>query len=98
MFTGDIARQGRLLMQMLATAVNALDKVQTLMPALEAMAVRHQGYGVKTEHYDAVGAALLWTLRQGLGEAYTPDVDAAWTKTYGFIADVMIGATRAKAA
>lgn len=98
MFTGDMSRQGRLLMQMLATAVNSLDKAQALMPALEAMAVRHQGYGVRTEHYDAVGSALLWTLRQGLGEAYTPEVDAAWMKTYALIADVMIGATRAKAA
>jgi len=98
MFTGDMAEQGRKLMQMLTTAVKALDKVKTLAPALEALAVRHQGYGVRPQHYDAVGAALLWTLGQGLGEAFTPEVEAAWTKTYGLIADVMLGATQAKAA
>lgn len=98
MFTGDMARQGRLLMQMLATAVNALDKSNALAPALKALAVRHVGYGVKIQHFDAVGAALIWTLRQGLGEAFTPNVEAAWSKTYQYIADLMIGATQAKAA
>jgi nitric oxide dioxygenase len=29
---------------------------------------------VKAEHFAPVGAALLWTLEQGLGEAFTPDV------------------------
>ena len=35
------------------------------------------------EHYPVVGGALLWTLEKGLGEAWTPEVAAAWTAAYG---------------
>lgn len=98
LFTNDIKRQGRLLMQMLAAAVAALDKVEALVPTLQALAIRHTRYGVQTAHYDAVGAALLWTLGQGLGDAYTPEANTAWAKTYGLIANVMIEATQPLAA
>ncbi len=50
---------------------------------------RHHGYGVTADHYGPVGEALLWTLEQGLGEAFTPAVKAAWTKVYGVLAEVM---------
>ena len=64
--------------------------------------VRHDkvhvtGYGVREAHYATVGAALLWTLEAGLGEAFTPAVRAAWTTAYGTLATVMIDAAQADA-
>jgi hemoglobin-like flavoprotein len=59
---------------------------------------RHAGYGVKEAHYDSVGAALLWTLEQGLGEAWTPDVAAAWTDVYVLLSGIMLNAQKAAAA
>ena len=50
---------------------------------MQALGRRHAGYGVRPEHYDTVGAALLWTLEQGLGDAFTDDVRAAWAEAYG---------------
>ena len=47
---------------------------------------------VQKEHYDAVGACLLWTLEQGLGDAWTAEVADAWTWVYGVIAQVMADA------
>jgi hemoglobin-like flavoprotein len=47
---------------------------------------------VTSKHYAAVGAALLWTLEQGLGSAFTPQVKDAWTATYTAVADTMRGA------
>ena len=47
------------------------------------------GYGVKDEHYEIVGGALLWTLGQGLGDAFTPEVEEAWAEAYGLLATVM---------
>jgi len=44
---------------------------------------------VRTEHYATVGSALLWTLEQGLGEQFTPEVREAWTAAYGLLAQVM---------
>jgi hypothetical protein len=56
---------------------------------VQALGRRHLAYGVRDEHYDTVGGALLWTLEKGLGEAFTPDVKEAWTVVYGIVARVM---------
>jgi hemoglobin-like flavoprotein len=59
-------------------------------PAVEDLGCRHVSYGVRDGDYDAVGAALLWTLEQGLGEeTFTPEVREAWTSTYALLAGVM---------
>ena len=49
------------------TAVTNLHKLDTILPAVQALGQRHKGYGVTAEHYAPVGAALLWTLEKGLG-------------------------------
>jgi nitric oxide dioxygenase len=85
----EMAEQRRKLMQTLAVAVGALDRLETLRPALEEMGRRHQGYGVEDRHYDLVGAALLWTLGQGLGEGFTGRVRDAWTTAYLTLAGIM---------
>ena len=59
------------------------------MPALQDLGRRHAGYGVQDRHYDTVGATLLKTLRQGLGVAYTPEVEEAWSEVYGVLAGTM---------
>lgn len=89
LFKGDMQQQGQRLMQMIGAAVGRLHDLPALVPVLEDLAVRHVGYGVKEAHYDTVGAALLQTLGQGLGEAFTPPVRQAWTDVYGMIAGVM---------
>src|SRR5881628_200425 len=61
MFRGDMAEQGRKLMQTIAVVVHGLDRLPTLVPAVEALERRHAGYGVRDEHYATVAAALLWT-------------------------------------
>ncbi len=89
LFKSDMKEQGRKLMAILNTAVNSLDKVETIVPAVQDMGRRHVDYGVKDEHYDTVGAALLWTLEQGLGEGFTEEVKAAWVDTYTLVATTM---------
>ena len=89
LFKSDMREQGRKLMQMLSVAVNGLPRLESIVPAVQEMGVRHIDYQVKPEHYDSVGAALLWTLEQGLGEDFTPEVKQAWTDTYVTLATVM---------
>ena len=89
MFKGDIAEQGKKLMTTLRIVVNGLTRLEALVPAVQALGRRHVGYGVADEHYAIVAEALLWTLDRGLGEAFTPDVAAAWSAAYGILADVM---------
>src|SRR5918912_4178885 len=69
----DMAEQGRMLMQTINIAVSSLDRLEKILPAIEDLGRRHAGYGVTEEHYASVGGALLWTLGQGLGEAFTPE-------------------------
>lgn len=88
----DMAAQGAKLIQALGMAVATLERPEILVPRLCEMARRHVGYGVQREHYRSVGTALLWTLRQGLGEDFTPEVEDAWTEAYAVLADVMIDA------
>jgi hemoglobin-like flavoprotein len=95
LFKGDMAEQGRKLMAMIGTAVANLDRLETIVPAVQDLGRRHAGYGVPLSSYDTVGAALLWTLGQGLGEAFTPAVEAAWTEAYGVLAGVMKDAAAA---
>jgi hemoglobin-like flavoprotein len=89
LFKGDMDAQGRKLMETLALAIGMLRDMPALVSTLDALARRHVSYGVKDEHYDKVGEALLWTLEQGLGPAFTPEARAAWTALYGAVARIM---------
>ncbi len=94
MFNGDMKEQGEKLMKMITVAVDNLDNLDEIVPAVQDLGVRHLEYGVKSSHYETVGAALLWTLRQGLGEGFTPAVRSAWTDVYGVLATTMKEAAR----
>jgi len=90
MFPDDMTEQRKKLMGMLAAVVNGLSNLESILPAASALAKRHVGYGAKAEHYPVVGSTLLWTLEKGLGDAWTPDVAAAWTAAYGTLSGYMI--------
>lgn len=89
LFTGDMRKQGQMLMQMIGAAVGGLSNVEKLAPTVRALGARHVGYGVKDSHYLTVGAALLWTLEQGLGDDFTPEVREAWGAAYELMSTVM---------
>jgi hemoglobin-like flavoprotein len=89
LFKGDMNEQGRKLMATLGLAVRSLERLEQLVPALEEMGRRHAAAGVKDEHYDTVGEALLGTLEQGLGTDWAPDVKLAWSAAYGALAAAM---------
>jgi len=93
LFKGDMKTQGKMLMQMLDYAVTGLDRLDTIIVAIQDLGKRHAGYGVKDEYYETVGEALLWTLEQGLGKDFTPDVKDAWAEAYKLLSDIMKSAT-----
>lgn len=94
LFPDDMTEQKKKLMQMLAIAVNGLTKLDEILPAVKELGARHNGYDVTEEHYEFVGAALIYTLGKGLGEEFTPDVQDAWVETYGALSGVMIAAQK----
>ena len=94
LFKGDMQEQGRKLMQMISVAVNSLARLEGILPAVRALSRRHAGYGVEPRHYSVVGSALIWTLEQGLGQAFTKETEDAWRTAYGVLATTMQEATR----
>jgi hemoglobin-like flavoprotein len=77
------------LMAAIGLVIDRLDELELIVPAIEALGRRHAGYGVTDAHYFSVGAALLWTLEQGLGEAWTPEAADAWSEAYTLVATTM---------
>ena len=98
LFKSDMTEQGKKLMQMIGVAVANLHQLGEITQPVRELGVRHRGYQVKDADYDTVGAALLWTLEQGLGDAFTPEAKAAWTETYVTLATVMKDAANSHAA
>lgn len=96
LFKSDLKEQGRKLMTMINTAVNALNRLDEIVPAVQGLARRHVDYGVKPKDYETVGVALLWTLEQGLGPAFTPAVKEAWATVYTTLAGAMKEAAYSK--
>ena len=97
LFRGDMAEQGRKLMTMINTVVMSLDRLGPMLGAIEDLGRRHVAYGVTEAHYDTVGSALLWALGKGLGEQFTPAVQAAWAQAYDTLASAMKQAATAAA-
>ena len=91
LFTEDLSVQGTQLIRMFDTAVANLDRPDELIPILQVLGQRHRDYGVMSAHLDAYGEALLSTLAQGLGTAFTPEVGEAWRMIFGDIRGVMLG-------
>ncbi len=89
MFKNDMRIQGVKLMTMLAMVVFNLHEPGRVLPAIRDLGVRHVGYGVKLEDYDALLEALLWAIEQALGEDFTSAVRDAWTLCYDELAGEM---------
>jgi hemoglobin-like flavoprotein len=89
LFPADLEPQKHALMATLGLVVGYLDRPEELGPIVEQLGRRHAGYGIEAAHYATVGSALLWTLEQGLGPAFTPAVRAAWTDVYDLLATTM---------
>ncbi len=98
LFHGDMAEQGRKLMQAIGFCVASLDRLPTIVPMVRQLGLRHASYQVRAAHYETVGAALLWTLEKGLGADYTPALRTAWAKLYWLLAETMKAGARDGAA
>ena len=92
LFKGDMREQGRKLMTLLKMAVNGLRNLERLVPSIEALGRRHVAHGVKDADYAVAASALLSPLKEGLGDGFTSEVEAAWTAVYQTLANVMLKA------
>jgi nitric oxide dioxygenase len=79
----------------LAAAVVAyaqnIDNLGALLPVVERIAQKHIGYHILPEHYPFVAKALLGAIVEVLGDAATPEIQAAWGEAYWFLAEILKG-------
>jgi len=68
-----------------------IDNLEVLGGAVELIAQKHTSLRILPEHYPIVGANLLASIREVLGEGATDEVIAAWGEAYGFLADILMG-------
>jgi hemoglobin-like flavoprotein len=98
LFNRDMKEQGRKLMATLGLVINGLKNLDAILPAAKSLAAKHVSYGVRAEHYQPVGDALIWTLEKGLGSAFTPEVRDGWLVAYATLSGAMIAEAYGKAA
>lgn len=93
LFTGDMNRQGAMLMSSLQLAVSNLDDPASILPAIQALGERHVSYGVKAEYFPLAREAYIWALEKNLGERFTPLLKEAWTAAFDALTEAMIRVT-----
>ena len=76
----------------LGRIVSSVDDLGSVVPFVQQLGRDHRRFSVVAEHYDAVGASLLWTLAHFLGDRWTADVAADWAAAYGVVASTMVDA------
>ena len=92
MFPIQMTAQREKLVAALGAVVSNVDDLDEVVPLLEQLGRDHRRFSVITEHYAAVGASLLATLKRFLGPSWTPELADAWAQAYGIVAKVMVAA------
>ncbi|MCA9971043.1 MAG: hypothetical protein KC425_12545 [Anaerolineales bacterium] len=93
-FPDDVTAHGLLVLTMLRQGVAGLGTPAAIIPAVKDVGRAHARHGVQPHHYHAFGQALLWTLAQLLGDAFTPDLADAWQEAFYLLAGLMKEAAR----
>jgi hemoglobin-like flavoprotein len=91
LFPADLTEQRRKFLTSLQAVVDALWRPSDLLVPLGELGARHVGYGVRPEHYVALGEALIEALRRELGSGFSPELEAAWLEAYSLVAVAMGG-------
>ena len=94
MFRDDIAGQGMRFMTTLGAILTGIEHSGPEEARIATLAEGHRLMGVKPEHFAPMGEALIATLQDGLGDAFTPELNAAWEKAYAEISAGIIAAGR----
>jgi NAD(P)H-flavin reductase/hemoglobin-like flavoprotein len=92
MFPIRMSGQRDKLVAALGAVISNVDQLDEVVPVLEQLGRDHRRFRAVTEHYSAVGASLLATLKHFFGPAWTPELHETWSEAYGLVAKVMVTA------
>jgi hemoglobin-like flavoprotein len=92
--SGSTEKQAAMLQEALVAVMDHLEDASWLEQTLAGLGSKHAGYGVTDEMYGWVGSSLLATLAEVAGDAWTPELERAWSDAYGAIAGLMRNGAR----
>jgi hemoglobin-like flavoprotein len=100
LFAGkEMGVQRQQLARALDAVVSQLHQPQALSLPLQRLGARHATYGVREDGFSTVGAALLFTLEQGLADSWTGSVAQSWRSAWDMVrTQVLIGFREQQAA
>ncbi|WP_424927970.1 globin domain-containing protein [Amaricoccus tamworthensis] len=90
MFREDLAGQGMKFFSTLNTIAFLLDDPESLDNELNGLAASHSALGVRREHFEPMGSALMITMGETLGPDFTPELRDAWRAAFAEIRDRMV--------
>ncbi len=94
LFPVSMAAQRDRLLNALGRIVSDVDRLDRLVPYVQALGRDHRKFGTLAEHYGAVGVSLIATLAHFSGPEWTNDLAASWAAAYGMVAQAMTDAAR----
>lgn len=78
---------------MVTLLTRSMNRLHDTLNTMQELGVTHMKLGVKIEHYQPFVAALLWALRQRLGEEdFNENVAKAWIAVMSRICGIMVNA------
>lgn len=82
---------------MIDTSLNMLGPdIELLTEIMSELGKKHIVYGVKPEMFPIMGDALVWTLKEKLGDAFKNEHEESWKETYDALSSDMIRAMVSK--
>lgn len=90
-------QQEKMLTDALVAVLDHIEDAPWLTETLGVLGAKHLDYGVRDEMYGWVARSLLVTLEQVAGDAWTKELEAAWSDALAAIAGLMLaGANEAR--
>ncbi len=90
MFRDDLAGQGMKFMTTLEAIIQKLGDEEDVIEQFVGLGATHKSLGVKRAHFGVMEEALMDTLREALGEGFTPELQKAWRTAYEIVSANMI--------
>jgi hemoglobin-like flavoprotein len=90
LFKSDLKEQAGKFTAMLSYIIDNLEREEMITRDIYKLGQRHSGYGAQPEHYEVVGESLLTTMAEGMGSAWTKELQEAWQEMLNWLFEEMI--------
>lgn len=78
------------LIRSIALVIRNIERPEFLQAYLQGLGAIHVAYGVKPEHYAAMGECLISALATTAGRLWDAETEKVWRDAYEMIADIML--------